>query len=120
MKYIADTSSIDVASKPNLLNFDGKKYLLAERKENKTLDEYIFQYANAGNYLDRREAIDFAAKNQSDPKAVAFLNTALKDRYFGLRNYALGKLDLKRDAVKAATEGSIYKIATSDPMPTVR
>src|SRR5436305_10644542 len=43
VKDLADTFSFDVASKPNLVNFDGKKYLLAERKENKTLDEYIFQ-----------------------------------------------------------------------------
>jgi aminopeptidase N len=120
VRDLADTFSFDAASKPSLVNFDGKKYLLTEKKENKTLDEYIYQYTYAGTYLDRREAIDFAAKNQSDPKAISFLNTALKDRYYGLRSYALGKLNMKSDAVKSASESNIYKIATSDPMPTVR
>jgi aminopeptidase N len=117
---MTDTFSFDAPSTPNLVNFDGKKYLLAEKKENKTLDEYIYQYANAGTYLDRREAIEFALKNQSDPKAIGFLNTALQDRYYGLRSLALSRLDLKKDAVKSATEANIYKMATSDPKPTVR
>ena len=115
-----DSFSFDAASKPNLINFDGTKYLLAERKENKTLDEYIFQYKNAGDYVDRREAIDFAAKNQGDAKAVDFLKNSLQDRYYGLRNYALGKLDMKRDAVRSATESVIYQIALKDPKPVVR
>jgi aminopeptidase N len=120
VKDMTDTFSFDAPSTPSLVNFDGKKYLLAEKKENKTLDEYIYQYANAGTYLDRREAIEFALKNQSDPKAIGFLNTALQDRYYGLRSLALSRLDLKKDAVKAATEANIYKMATSDPKPTVR
>jgi aminopeptidase N len=53
-------------SKPDLINVDGDKILLCEKTEHKTLDNYIFQYKNAGLYLDRREAIDFAARNQSD------------------------------------------------------
>jgi len=120
VKNLADSFSFDVPSKPSLVNFDAQKYLLAEKKENKTLDEYIYQYTNAGTYLDRREAIDFAAKNQTDPKAVAFLGSALKDKYYGLRNYTMGKLDMKRDAVKTATESTIYQIALNDPKPTVK
>ena len=93
------------------MNFDGQKYLLAEKKENKNLDEYIYQYEHAGKYLDRREAIDFAAKNQTDPKALTFLNNTLRDRYYGLRNYTLGKLDMRNNAVKSATESNIYQMA---------
>ncbi len=120
VKNAADSFSFDAPTKPSLVNFDGQKYLLAEKKENKSLDEYIYQYTYAGTYLDRREAIDFAAKNQTDPKAVTFLSSALKDKYFGLRNYTLGKLDMKRDAVKTATESGIYQIALNDPKPTVK
>jgi len=120
VKNLADTFSFDASSKPDLVNFDGKRDLLIEKKENKTLDEYVYQYSHAGTYLDRREAIDFASKNQNDPKAVSFLNTTLQDKYYGLRTYALGKIDMRKDAVKAATETNIYKIATSDPKSTVR
>jgi aminopeptidase N len=120
VKNLSDSFSFDAPSKPSLVNFDGQKYLLAEKKENKTLDEYIYQYTNAGTYLDRREAIDFAAKNQTDPKAVAFLGSALKDKYYGLRNYSLGKLDMRKDAVKTAVEPMIYQIALNDPKTTVK
>ena len=90
-KNKVDTFYFDAAQKPDLVNFDGDKILLCTKKENKTLDEYIHQYKYAGNYLDRREAIDFASKNQDDPKAVDLLKLALKDKYDGLRNFAIGK-----------------------------
>ena len=120
VKNLTDSFSFDAPAQPSLVNFDAQKYLLAEKKENKNLDEYIYQYANAGTYLDRREAIDFAAKNQADPKAVAFLGSAMKDKYYGLRNYTLGKLDMKRDAVRTAAEPTIYQIALNDPKTTVK
>ena len=96
------------------------KFFLAQKKENKTLDEYIHQYKYAGSYLDRREAIDFASKNQDDPKAVDLLKLALKDKYDGLRNFAIGKVDLKKENVKQATEPILVDLAKNDPERTVR
>ena len=78
VKNKVDSFSFDAATKPNLVNFDGQKYLLAERKENKTLDEYIYQYTHAPIYVDRRDAIDFASKNQTDPKALSFLEQGIE------------------------------------------
>ncbi|HEY0432923.1 MAG TPA: M1 family metallopeptidase, partial [Chitinophagaceae bacterium] len=100
----SDTFTFDSPVKPDLVNFDGDKVLLCTKKENKTLDEYVFQYKNAASYLDRREAIDYASKHQDDAKAVAFLATAIKDKYEGLRNLAIGRLDLQKDEVKKAVE----------------
>ena len=68
------------------------------------MDEYIYQYKYAGTYLDRREAIDFAAKHQDDEQAVEFLKMALKDKFDGLRNFAMSKLDLKKENVRTAVE----------------
>jgi aminopeptidase N len=115
-----DTFYFDAAQKPDLVNFDGDKILLCTKKENKTLDEYIFQYKYAGNYVDRREAIDFASKHQDDPKAVAFLVTALNDRYAGLRNFAISKLDLKKENVKDAAESPLANLAKNDPKRIVK
>jgi aminopeptidase N len=115
-----DTFTFSVSSRPDLINFDGDKILLCEKKENKTLDNYIEQYKYAGLYLDRREAIDFAAKNQDNPKAVELLQTALKDRYYQLRSYALGKIDLKKDSIKAVMEPVIRNMAINDLKSTVR
>ncbi|HMF71424.1 MAG TPA: M1 family metallopeptidase, partial [Flavitalea sp.] len=115
-----DTFTFSYTTRPELVNFDADKILLAEKKDNKTLDNYVHQYKNAGLYLDRREAIDFASKNQDNPKAVAILKSSLKDKFFGLRTYALTKLDLKKDVVKTEMESTIADIAKNDPKPTTR
>ena len=64
--------------KPDLVNVDADKILLCEKKDNKTLENYIHQYKYAGNYLDRREAIDACAKMQDDPKALDLLKTGIE------------------------------------------
>ena len=58
IKDKADTFAFASAVQPQWVNFDADKILVAQRTENKSLDEYAFQYAHAGNYIDRREAID--------------------------------------------------------------
>lgn len=115
-----DTFTIAYTSKPDLVNFDGDKVLLAEKKDNKTLDNFVFQYKNAGKYLDRREAIDFLAKNQSDAKALETMKLALKDKFPGLRTYAISKLDLRNDAVKTAVEPILSDLAKNDPKSLVK
>ena len=116
-----DTFEFHSASKPDLVNADGEKILLCEKTENKTLDNYIFQYKNAGLYLDRREAIDFAARNQRDDQnAMEFMKTALKDKYHGLRLYSLQKLVLKNDSLKNVFAPILSDMAQSDPDPLVK
>ena len=115
-----DTFSFASASKPELVNFDGDKILLCTKKENKTLDEYIHQYKYAATYVDRREAIDFASQHQDDPTAVAFLKTALNDKYEGLRNFAVTSLDFKNDNVKKEMESVLVGLAKNDPKKIVK
>lgn len=120
VKNAVDTFSFAVSAKPDLINFDGDKILLAVKKENKTLDEYIHQYKYAGLYLDRREAIDFISKKQDDAKAVAILKEAINDKYSGLRNFTLGRLDIKKASIVEATETAVATIAQKDESRVVR
>jgi aminopeptidase N len=115
-----DTFTFSYSTRPDLVNVDGDKILLAEKKDNKTLENYIHQYKYAKTYVDRREAIDFASRNQDDPKAVAFLKEALKDPYHGLRGFAISKLNFKQDAIKKEVEPILADIAKNDPKSTVR
>jgi len=115
-----DSFSIPYTKRPDLVNVDGDKILLWVKKENKTLDQYIHQYKFAGNYMDRREAIDFAAKNTGNPRAVELLTTALQDPYAGLRNLAISKLNMGNETVRKATEPVLAKLATTDAKSTVR
>ena len=115
-----DTFYFTSSVKPDLVNFDGDKILLCEKKENKNLDQYIHQYNFAGNYMDRREAIEFCGRKMDDPKAVALIKKALKDPYYVLRNLALGKVDIKKETLKTEFESSIADVAKNDPKSTVR
>ncbi len=116
-----DSFAFPVVTRPALVNFDGDKILLCEKNDHKSLDNYIFQYKNAGLYVDRREAIEYAAGKQAiDPKAFDFLKTALKDRYWGLRLLTLERLDLKTDSVKGVLEPVLSSMAFNDPKTQVR
>ncbi|HZY24292.1 MAG TPA: M1 family aminopeptidase, partial [Bacteroidales bacterium] len=116
-----DTFVFNTVTKPDLINVDGDKILLCEKNDSKTLDNYIFQYKNAGLYLDRREAIEFAARNQTDDhKALDFMKIALKDKYFGLRLLAIDRMNLTNDSVKKSVEPILADIAKNDPKSLVR
>jgi aminopeptidase N len=115
-----DTFTFKYTQKPSLVNVDGDKILLWSKTDNKTLDNYIYQYKYAGNYLDRKEAVDFASTKQDDPKAVEFLKTALNDKYFEIRNYTLNKIDMRKDLVKKTMEPALVNLAKTDKYSTVR
>ncbi|HYO21386.1 MAG TPA: M1 family metallopeptidase [Flavisolibacter sp.] len=107
VKNKIDTFYFPASSKPALINFDAEKILLADRTENKTLDEYAFQYNHAGNYVDRREAIEAAATKQAEVGGIQIMLAALKDKYAPLRAYAINRLDMNVAQVKNAVEAPL-------------
>jgi aminopeptidase N len=115
-----DTFTFSYSSHPDLVNVDGDKILLCEKTDNKTLDNFIHQFKDAGLYLDRREAIDFCSKHQDDPKALELMKAGLKDPYYRIRNFTLSKLDMDRDAVKTAFEPLLAEMAAHDPSRVVK
>jgi|CXWL01.1.fsa_nt_gi aminopeptidase N len=119
-KNAVDTFTFEYTKRPDLVNVDGNKTTLWNKKDNKTLDNYIHQYKYAGNYVDRREAIDFASKKLDDPKAVELIKTALNDKYQGLRNFAISKADLRKEAVKTSFEPALLSLAKTDKYASVR
>ena len=120
VKDKVDTFSFAASSKPELINFDADKILLAQKTENKSLDEYLFQYKHAKNYMDRREAIDAALKKQAEPVAVEILLLGLKDQYAGLRGYTAGKVDITKEQIRNKAEQPLYELAQKDAKRTVK
>ncbi len=110
-----DTFSFAYKTRPSLINVDGDKIILCEKKDNKTLDNFIFQYRNAGLYVDRLEAIEFCAKNATNPKAAELLKLGLKDPFAGLRRLTLMDLNMKNDTVRKEFEPIIADLAANDP-----
>ncbi|MEI6264029.1 MAG: M1 family metallopeptidase [Sphingobacteriia bacterium] len=114
----ADTFYFPAANKPDLINVDAEKIMVAEKKDAKTLSEYAHQFKYGGLYLDRREAVDFASKKIDDPIAFKIVTDALNDPYFRIRSKALqsfgtAKLD---DAVLS----KLVSIAKNDPSKIVK
>lgn len=113
-----DTFTFKVSSKPDLINVDGDKIMLWEKKDNKTISEFVIQYKNAKKFVDRREAIDYASKHKSDAAAFGLLKDALNDPYYKLRNRVL--IQLGDTTLDAVTIAKIEKMATADVNRTVR
>lgn len=113
-----DTFYIDASTKPDLVRFDGDNVLLANKKESKTLPEFITQYYKAGRYLDRKEALDFAAKNKSQADAFDLLKTALNDKFQTLRIKALTAL--QDTTLDETTLRKVELMAEQDAFRTVR
>ncbi len=120
IEHKTDTFTFFYKKRPDLINVDAEKVMLWEKTDDKTINNYVHQYAYAGNYVDRKEAIDFCAKNQEDPRALALLKVALKDKYYALRSYTIGELDIKKPLVKNEVEPLLAEMAKSESKPTVR
>lgn len=114
----ADTFSFPVSAKPDLVNVDGDKILLLEKKEDKTLGEYIHQYTYAGRFLDRKEAVEFASKNTGDASAIALLEKALNDPHYHIRSRAIMALSYAKPGV--GTTDKIVQMAKSDARSLVK
>ena len=115
-----DSFTFNYSKRPDLVNVDADKITLWLKKDNKSLDNYIHQYHFAKNYLDRREAIEFASKMLDEPKAVELVRTALSDPHSGIRGLAISKADLRKPDIKTSFEHILLQLAKQDKKSLVR
>jgi aminopeptidase N len=111
----ADTFYFASAQKPSLVNVDADKVLLAIKHDNKSADQFEQQYKYAPNYLDRREALQYFAKNKMSQLALG-----LNDKYYGLRLLTLENLDNTKGYSAPAVLNTIEQMATKDPNKKVQ
>jgi aminopeptidase N len=110
VKDVSDTFYFPSAAKPSLINVDADKVLLANKTDNKSAEEFLQQYKYAGNYVDRKEALEYFADNK-----LPELSVGLSDKYHGLRLFTLEQYE-KADSYKdASVLPEIEKMAESDP-----
>ncbi|TDW98997.1 M1 family metallopeptidase [Dinghuibacter silviterrae] len=120
MRSKDETYTFSYTTHPDLVNVDGDKILLWTKNDKKTAANYIFQYKNAGKYVDRKEAIEYASRHQDDPSVRAFLLTAFHDRYKGLRIDAIDAINPENAEMVTAALPELATIASNDKEPTVR
>jgi aminopeptidase N len=116
-----DTFSYHYRRKPDLINVDGDKVLLAKRNDHKSIHNFVYQYHHAGLYLDRLEAIEACAKAQDTSEAARqLLADALNDPFYGIQNEAIQALDMKNDQVGQLTVPILKKLLQQDKHSAVR
>lgn len=120
MQHKADTLTFSSENKPDLVNVDGDKVLLVKKTDNKSLDQFVFQYFNAPLYVDRTEAITAASKQQDDAGAQKVMIAALHDKYYRLQIKAIKALDMKNDAIRNAAMPILTSLAQTDPNTLVQ
>lgn len=85
------------AVKPELVNVDADKILLAEIKDNKTEANYIVQFNNAKNLMDKVESLEFlAAQETISPEAKNVFKAALKDPFWYVQEKALSLMEAEK------------------------
>ncbi len=89
--------------------------MLVEKTENKSTENYIHQWKYAGNYLDRREVLDYFSK-----KKMKELAEGLNDKYEGLRIFTLDKLGANRALLTADVLNKVEQLANNDPAKKVK
>lgn len=102
-----DTLVFPYTTKPDLINVDADKILLAEKTDNKSEENAIAQFKYAKLYLDRKEAIDFFAK-----KSMPEIAKGLYDKSAGIRQLTIQKIantPYKADPVALSTIEDIAK-----------
>jgi aminopeptidase N len=115
MRDKTDTLTFKLAAKPDLVNVDGDKMLLAKKTDTKTAAEFLFQYNNAPLYLDRAEALTWATAQRSDnADARKIILAALKDKYYGIRTDAIRALKLNNDDVRNAAQPVLISMVQTD------
>ncbi len=107
VKNAKDTFYFKTPARPELINVDAEKILLAEKTDNKSEENYKAQLKYAKNYMDRREALDFFAK-----KTMPEISKGLTDKFAGLRQFTMQRIaatPYKADAVVLETIENIAK-----------
>ena len=115
VKNQSDTFYFPSDNKPSLVNVDADKVLLCRKTDNKTTDEFLQQYKYAGNYMDRKEALENFVETKSGN-----LSIGLSDRYHGLRLLTLNELEETNNFAVPAVLGTIEKMADQDPNKLVQ
>jgi aminopeptidase N len=117
-KNRTDSFYFPSASSPKNVNVDNDKVLLWAKEEDKPLQQYIYQFANASNFMDRYEALNEVVQNMSKPAAEAVVKAALKDTFYILRQTAIRAYNPA--AISPEVEKIIFEMAANDASTVVR
>lgn len=120
LKKRTQTFAYKAYGTPDLIDFDAERVVLCEKTENKTIDNYIFQYKNSSNYTARLEALEKLAEEQKKSDAARFaVQAAINDKFFDLRKLAIEQVRITPEN-KESVMPEIELLAANDKYSKVR
>ncbi len=99
--------------------FDDQAMLLAKMSDNKTSEQFIYQYYHTTNYETRLEGLIKGVHDNSDAGQQLILD-ALKDSFWNIRVNALKKVPLLKGVYRDSASVMILELSKTDENSTVR
>jgi aminopeptidase N len=102
--------------------FDDQKMLLAKIREEKSADQFLFQYYNTTRYKARKEGLMFGTQGAlvKTSKGQQLILDALNDKFWDIRLVAIEKAVKLKDENVGKANKLIRDLAMNDPNSTVR
>ncbi|MFN8293483.1 MAG: M1 family metallopeptidase [Chitinophagales bacterium] len=120
LKHARDTFKFYSKAIPDLIDADADRVLLCGKKENKRLDEYVFQYQKHPLFTAKMEALQKLKDAQNENvNAKSTLIAALSDSFYFIRKYAVEHIKFNADSAPEIV-AKVKSMALSDKHPNVR
>jgi aminopeptidase N len=111
------TFRLPASAEPALIVFDAEHVLLAQRNEERSTAQLVFQYTHAPRFYDRYAAVARLAEQEPSGEGNAVITAALADPFYAIRELAL---DAVPETPTPEMLTAIRTLAQSDPHSSVR
>jgi aminopeptidase N len=112
--------SLSCAAKPDYVNVDAEKMLLATLSQENSVEEAQYQYLHAPLYLDRYQAVNRLLEATNEPGVMEFLKMTLRDKFWNIRLRALVGMEEMIAQSPAEYREVLVQLARTDKKSAVR
>ena len=102
---------------PDLINFDAEHVLLKEQQDNKTDEEYVFQFKHASHFYDRYLAMETLLEHDNESALKQIIAEGLEDKHWIIRQLTLDNIP---ESEMETYVSRVKYFATHDPHSRVR
>lgn len=116
---LEETYTFPVKGEVKGIMYDDQQMLLAKSEEQKTTEQYIFQYYNHDRYMSRKIGLEKGSRDRGEAGQKLVLD-ALQDPFWEIRETAIKKMSKLKDDFEEEGVELLKKMATEDSSSDVR
>lgn len=116
---LAEEFIFPLSGKLNGIHFDDQHMLLAKIKDDKTVEEGVFQFYNGKRFASRRDGFLLGTKDKTEVGQKIIID-GLKDPFWNIRLLATGKVSRLKDAKLTEGIALLKEMAIKDENSAVR